>query len=85
MLADIAACVATLRPAGKVGIVGYCLGALLTPTLVVIYRFGRRRSMQNPFFIPQRGLERLVMLLLTAGILVGAVNAWFVATELAKQ
>ena len=29
MLADIAACVAALRPAGKVGIVGYCLGGSL--------------------------------------------------------
>lgn len=29
MLADIAACVAALQPAGKVGIVGYCLGGSL--------------------------------------------------------
>jgi carboxymethylenebutenolidase len=29
MLADIAACVAALRPAGKAGIVGYCLGGSL--------------------------------------------------------
>jgi carboxymethylenebutenolidase len=29
MLADIAACVAALKPAGKVGIVGYCLGGSL--------------------------------------------------------
>ena len=29
MLADIAACVAALAPAGKIGIVGYCLGGSL--------------------------------------------------------
>ena len=29
MLADVAACVAALAPAGKVGIVGYCLGGSL--------------------------------------------------------
>ncbi len=29
MLSDIAACVAALQPAGKVGIVGYCLGGSL--------------------------------------------------------
>lgn len=68
-----------------VGAAGYLLGALVTPAFTVIYRFGRRRAAQNPFFIPQPMLERIVLAILATGIFAGVVNAWFVATELAKQ
>jgi hypothetical protein len=65
--------------------VGYLLGALATPAFTVLYRFGRRKAAQNPFFIPQPTLERVVLAILALGIAAGVVNAWFVATELAKQ
>jgi hypothetical protein len=64
---------------------GYLLGALVTPAFTVIYRFGRRRAAQNPFFIPKPALERVVLAILGLGIAAGVVNAWLVATELAKQ
>jgi hypothetical protein len=64
---------------------GYLLGALVTPAFTVIYRFGRRKAAQNPFFIPKPALERAVLAILALGIAAGVMNAWFVATELAKQ
>jgi hypothetical protein len=64
---------------------GYLLGALVTPAFTVVYRFGRRRAAQNPFFIPKPAFERIVLAILALGIAAGALNAWFVATELAKQ
>jgi len=64
---------------------GYLLGALVTPAFTVVYRFGRRKAAQNPFFIPKPTLERVVLAVLALGIAAGVVNAWFVATELAKQ
>lgn len=64
---------------------GYLLGALVAPALTVIYRFARRSAAKSPFFIPNRQLERLVLILLVLAVLAGVLNAWFVATELAKQ
>lgn len=64
---------------------GYLLGALIVPSLVVVYRFGRRRAAQNPFYIPSLGIERLILIVLFVAIAAGVTNAWFVATELAKQ
>jgi hypothetical protein len=64
---------------------GYVLGALVAPSVTVIYRFARRSAAKSPFFIPNRQLERLVLILLVLAVLAGVINAWFVATELAKQ
>jgi hypothetical protein len=64
---------------------GYVLGALVVPAFTVVYRFGRRAAAKDPFFIPAPRLERFVLMMLAVGILAGVVNAWFVATELAKQ
>lgn len=64
---------------------GYLLGALVTPAFTVVYRFRRRKAAQNPFFIPKPTLERIVVAILALGIAAGVLNAWFVATELAKQ
>ena len=64
---------------------GYLLGALFTPAFTVSFRFGRRAAAQDPFFIPNLRIERLVLLVLVVGIGAGIANAWFVATELAKQ
>jgi hypothetical protein len=69
----------------SIAAIGYLLGALVTPAFTVAYRFGRRRAAQNPFFIPRPSLERVVLAILASGIAAGVVNAWFVATELAKQ
>lgn len=66
-------------------ITGYVLGALVAPALTVVYRFLRRSAATSPFFIPRLSVERLVVAVLAVGILAGVVNAWFVATELAKQ
>jgi hypothetical protein len=68
-----------------VAVAGYVLGALVAPSVTVIYRFSRRSAAKSPFFIPNRQLERLVLILLVLAILAGVVNAWFVATELAKR
>ena len=64
---------------------GYILGALVAPAVTVLYRFARRSAAKSPFFIPNRQVERLVLILLVVGVLAGVTNAWFVATELAKQ
>jgi hypothetical protein len=68
-----------------VAVGGYVLGALVAPAVTVIYRFARRSAAKSPFFIPNRQLERLVLILLVLAVLAGIINAWFVATELAKQ
>jgi hypothetical protein len=68
-----------------VAVGGYVLGALVAPAVTVIYRFARRSAAKSPFFIPDRQLERLVLILLVLAVLAGIINAWFVATELAKQ
>jgi hypothetical protein len=68
-----------------VAVAGYVLGALVAPALTVVYRFARRSVAKNPFFIPNRQLERLVLILLILAVLAGVINAWFVATELAKR
>ncbi len=52
MLADIAACRAALAPAGKVGLVGYCLGgslAWLTATRLSGFRGDRRLLRRHDF------------------------------------
>lgn len=64
---------------------GYMLGALVAPAVTVAYRFARRSAAKSPFFIPNRQTERLVLVLLVLAVVSGAMNAWFVATELAKQ
>lgn len=66
-------------------VVGYLAGALLSPALTIAYRFGRRGAATSPWFVPRPRLERAVTTLLVLGILAGIGNAWFVATELAKQ
>ena len=68
-----------------VAVGGYVLGALVAPAVTVIYRFARRSAAKSPFFIPNRQMERLVLILLVLAVLAGIINAWFVATELAKQ
>lgn len=66
-------------------VVGYLSGALLAPAFTIAYRFGRRSAASSPFFIPRPRVERAVHALVVLGILAGVGNAWFIATELAKQ
>lgn len=68
-----------------IAVTGYLLGALATPAFTIVYRFGRRKAAQNPFFIPKPALERVVLAILALAMAAGVANAWFVATELAKQ
>ena len=69
----------------SVAVAGYVLGALVAPSVTVLYRFARRSAKKSLFFIPNPRLEHLVLVLLATAVLAGIVNAWFVATELAKQ
>lgn len=64
---------------------GYVLGSIVVPALVVAYRFTRRSAAQDPFYVPRLGIERMALAVLVVGIIAGGTNAWFVATELAKQ
>jgi hypothetical protein len=64
---------------------GYCLGALATPLLTVIYRFARQSVAKNPFFVPRLILDRVLYGFVLLGICVGIVHAWLIATELAKR
>lgn len=67
------------------GVVGYVLGALATPLLMVAYRLLRRAARKNPYYVPRPRLERVLVAATSAGIVLGVVHAWFVATELAKK
>ena len=67
------------------GVVGYVLGALVTPLLMVAYRLLRRTARKNPAYVPRPRLERLLVVATVTGIVVGVLHAWFVATELAKR
>lgn len=69
----------------RFAVAGYTVGALVVPTLTVVFRFGRRTAAQSPFFLPNRGMERLVLWTLVLGIGAGLANAWLLATELAKK
>ncbi len=70
---------------GLWGVVGYVLGAVATPLLMVAYRLLRRPARKNPYYVPRPRLERLLVVATAAGIVVGVLHAWFVATELAKR
>lgn len=67
------------------GVAGYALGALATPLLLVAYRLLRRTARKNPYYVPRARLERVLVAATGAGIVLGVVHAWFVATELAKR
>jgi hypothetical protein len=67
------------------GLVGYVLGALATPLLTVTYRLLRRTARKDPYYVPRLTLERVLSTATSAGIVLGVVHAWFVATELAKR
>ena len=67
------------------GVVGYLLGALATPLLMVAHRLLRRGARKDPYYVPRPRLERVLVAATGAGIVLGMAHAWFVATELAKR
>ncbi|MBD9697902.1 hypothetical protein IGS67_00095 [Flavimobilis sp. GY10621] len=64
--------------------VGYLTGSIGVSVLVVVHRTLMQRAQQNRMFEPRRYLPGLVGIVLTAGLLAGSVNAFLLATELAK-
>lgn len=63
---------------------GYAVGALLTIVFACFYRALRNARRGHGRFRPQPGLDRVVAGLMALGILAGLVNAYLLATELAK-
>lgn len=68
-----------------IAVAGYVGGALLLPALTALHRFRRRSASKDPYFLPDPFLERVMVAALCLGVVAGAVNAWFVATEVAKR
>jgi hypothetical protein len=64
---------------------GYCLGCLAVPLFVVGFRFLKMKASTSPLYLPRAALDRAATGLVAVGLAVGVVNAWFLATELAKR
>jgi hypothetical protein len=69
----------------RLAIAGYVGGGLLLPILTALHRFGRRSASKDPYFLPDPFLERVMVAALCIGVVAGAINAWYIATEVAKQ
>ncbi|GCD91468.1 hypothetical protein NLS1_34740 [Nocardioides sp. LS1] len=65
--------------------VGYALGAVGTPCFAVIHRVMLEGRSKSPWFVPSPVQSRVLALLLAVGLTAGLLNAWFLATELAKR
>lgn len=65
-------------------IAGYVLGAVVTTVVASVYRAMRNARRPDPAFRPQPWLDRLATWALVVGVLAGLLNAFFLATELAK-
>jgi hypothetical protein len=65
-------------------VAGYVIGAIAGPAFVQLYRHRRKQRNQSPWFNPSAALDRLSAAAMTAGLISGAVHAFFIATELAK-
>jgi hypothetical protein len=64
---------------------GYILGALLVPLLVVVHRFAARSAARDLYYVMQPRLKWIAMSAFTLGVCAGAGHAWLIATALAKQ
>ncbi len=67
-----------------VGLVGYLLGALVTPVLAVVARWQHQRASSSRRFVVVRWHARVLHAALGIGLAAGLVHAWLVATELAR-
>jgi asparagine N-glycosylation enzyme membrane subunit Stt3 len=63
---------------------GWLLGSIVTSALVVIYRVLDRRASLKVRYVRDARLSRLANMLLVSGLILGSVNAFWIATELAK-
>lgn len=64
--------------------VGWVAGSMLTAALVVTFRVHDRRASQHARYVGNPRLGRVANALLVCGLAVGTVNAFWIATELAK-
>lgn len=71
-------------PSVPVLVAGYVLGAVVTTVVASVYRAIRSRRRPDPRFRPQPWLDRLATSALVLGVAAGLVNAFLLATELAK-
>jgi hypothetical protein len=69
----------------SVAYLGYVLGALLAPLLVVVHRFAVRSAARDLYYVVQPRLKWIAMAAFTIGVCGGAGHAWLIATALAKQ
>lgn len=86
-LLSVAAAVSGLvldPPSKPVLAVGYLLGAVVTTVVASTYRAMRNQRRPDPRFRPQVWLDRLAKGALVVGVLAGLLNAFLLATELAK-
>ncbi|MFC8734551.1 hypothetical protein ACFT5B_19010 [Luteimicrobium sp. NPDC057192] len=65
-------------------VTGYALGALGVGVFANVYRAKANRARQHPEFRPTPMWPRLVRAALVAGVVAGLVDAFLLATELAK-
>jgi hypothetical protein len=64
---------------------GYVLGALIAPLLVVVHRFALRSAARDLYYVSRPRLEWIAMSALAIGMCAGVGHAWLIATALAKQ
>jgi hypothetical protein len=63
---------------------GYVLGAMFTPALAVVHRYYVEARRKDPWFVGRARLGSLVTVMVVLGLSAGLINAWLLATELAK-
>ena len=66
-------------------LLGYVLGAVGTPIFAILHRISFETRRKDPWFVSSKTSNRIVAIALTSGLVAGLANAWFLATELAKQ
>lgn len=64
---------------------GYVIGSIAVSVLIVVHRVLKQRAQQSTWYEPRRVLNLLARWVLLVGLAAGAVNAFFLATELAKR
>ena len=81
----VVASAATLRSFGLgADVAGYVLGSIVTISFIGMFRRVDIQRRQSPFYAPRRMLTRYAGALAAIGVIVGALHAWSIATELAK-
>lgn len=68
----------------RISVVGYLLGAIVTPLGVALHRYRRDEAKRSPYFDPRHRYDRLAALAMVLGILASVWHAFVVATELAR-